>query len=102
MKKRSQSALLLALAIAGFAIVDCSSTVDEVTTRIDCRTVCKRYADCFQSDYDVDGCSDKCDNSGEADAERQRRLKMCDACIDEPSCTAATFNCADACAGIVP
>ncbi len=102
MKNRLRVAIGLAFATGVFAVAGCSSTVDEVTTSIDCHTVCQRYADCFASDYDVDGCTDKCENSSDASSERQRKLKMCDACIDDRSCTAATFNCADDCVGIVP
>lgn len=90
------AALVVALAPA------CSSTVDEVTNTIDCRSVCQRYADCFNADYDVDGCTDKCQNSADSSDERQRKLKLCSDCIDERSCSSATFNCADNCIGIVP
>jgi len=90
----------LVLAVAG--AVGCSSTVDEVTNTVDCHTVCKRYADCFNADYDVDGCTDKCENRAGTNDDRQRQLKACDACIDDRSCTSATFNCADDCVGIVP
>ena len=84
------------------ATIGCSDTVDEISNKIDCRQVCQRYADCFKSDYDVDGCSDKCENSADSDEARERKLETCDACIDDRSCTDATFNCADECIGIVP
>jgi hypothetical protein len=84
------------------AIGACSSTVDEVTGHIACADVCKRYADCFNADYDVDGCADKCERSADSADERQRKLKLCDTCIGDRSCTEATFNCAADCAGIVP
>jgi hypothetical protein len=83
-------------------VAGCSSTVDEVTNKIDCHTVCQRYADCFNSDYDVDGCSDKCEHSADSDDQRQNKLRMCNGCIDERSCASTTFNCADECLGIVP
>jgi hypothetical protein len=102
MKLRLSTALFLAFTAAALAIGACSSTVDEVTNSIDCHGVCKRYADCFNADYDVDGCTDKCENNADASDERQRKLNMCDTCIDDRSCKAATFNCADDCVGIVP
>ena len=80
----------------------CSSTVDELTNSVDCGSVCKRYADCFNADYDVEGCTDRCEKSADSADERQRKLKACDACIGDRSCTEATFNCAADCAGIVP
>lgn len=102
MKTCLRLTLLIALTVAPAALVGCSDTIDEATNRIDCHQVCKRYADCFKSDYDVDGCSDKCENSADDDAARERKLEACDACIDDRSCNEAAFNCADECLGIVP
>jgi hypothetical protein len=94
--------LSFALALAPFALVGCGEAADEVSNHIDCRQVCQRYADCIATDYDVDGCEDKCESSADEDAARERKLEMCDSCIDDRSCTDATFNCADECLGIVP
>lgn len=101
MQKPFKFTLFLSLTLAAFTGVGCSAA-DEVKNSIDCHQVCQRYADCFKSDHDVDGCSDKCENNADNDDERQRKLRMCDACIDDRSCTSATFNCADDCLGIVP
>ena len=102
METRFKYATGVSLGLFLASVGGCSSTVDEVTNHIDCRSVCKRYADCFVADYDVDGCTDKCESRAEADADKQASLRSCDACIDGRSCTSATFNCADDCAGIVP
>jgi hypothetical protein len=91
------TALFLALGVAG-----CSDTVDEVSNKIDCHSVCERYADCFNSDYDVDGCEDKCENSADSSEARESKLEACDNCMDNKSCTETTFSCIDECAGIVP
>ncbi len=101
MQKSFKITLILSLMLAAFTGGGCSAA-DEVKNTIDCNQVCQRYADCFKSDHDVDGCSDKCENNADNDEERQRKLRMCDACIDDRSCTSATFNCADDCLGIVP
>jgi hypothetical protein len=90
------------LGVTLLALSSCSSTVDEVTNTIDCHSVCQRYADCFNADYDVDGCTDKCQNSADSSSARQSRLQTCSSCIDDRSCTSATFSCTDDCAGIVP
>jgi hypothetical protein len=102
MKKSLETAIVLGVWLSVGVPFGCSSTVDEVTSSVDCHGVCKRYADCFNADYDVDGCSDKCQNSADSDDARQRKLRTCNACIDDRSCTEATFNCAVDCAGIVP
>jgi hypothetical protein len=102
MKNGFKYPLCLALGLFFTGVVGCSDTVDEITNSVDCHTVCKRYADCFNADYDVDGCSDKCESRAGNDDDKQRALRACDACIDDRSCTSATFNCADDCVGIVP
>src|SRR6185369_3357814 len=70
------TALFLSLGVGG-----CSDTVDEISNKIDCHTVCKRYADCFNSAYDVDGCEDKCEHSADSSEARESKLEACDDCI---------------------
>jgi len=100
---KSFSQLLVAMSasllVAG---VGCGETADEVTNSITCGEVCEQYSDCFDADYDVDGCIDRCENAATANEDRERRLEICDACIDDRSCTEATFSCTDDCVGIVP
>jgi hypothetical protein len=90
------------LSLGLLAFVGCSEAVDEVTNTVNCHDVCERYQSCFDSDFDVSGCTDKCEDEADADADREERLERCDSCIDDRSCTSATFNCADECVGIVP
>lgn len=92
----------LALTLALTSMVACSDTVDEITNSVDCNTVCKRYADCFDNDYDVEGCTDRCENRAGSDDDRQRQLRQCDACIEDRSCGSAAFACGGECVGIVP
>jgi hypothetical protein len=101
MKYRHVGAGISALIIA-LGAVGCSDTVDKVSNKIDCRSVCKRYSDCFDSDYDVDGCEDKCENGADSSEARESKLERCDDCLDGSSCTGAAFKCADECVGIVP
>ncbi len=84
------------------SIVGCSEAVDEVTNTVNCRQVCERYQSCFDSDYDVGACTDRCENEADASENREARLESCEACIDDKSCSSATFNCADECVGIIP
>jgi hypothetical protein len=100
MKNRLVCAGVLSLLMA-WGAAGCSAA-DEISNKIDCHSVCKRYADCFNSDYDVDGCTDKCENNADSSEARERKLEACDDCIDDRSCTDATFSCADECVGIVP
>jgi len=74
----------------------------EADKLFDCQSVCSRYRDCFDTRYDVDGCRSRCKDRADRDMDYQRKADDCDACIDDRSCTSATFSCLLPCAGIVP
>jgi hypothetical protein len=97
---RIPTALVLAAGL--LTAVGCGEAVDEVTNNVNCASVCDRYAECFDSDFDVEGCADRCEDEADASENREERLEACNSCIDDRSCTSATFNCATQCAGIVP
>jgi hypothetical protein len=79
----------------------CDGT-DEITNTITCGDVCERYAECFDEDYDVDACTERCENETTPDEEKEAELEECDACIDDESCTSAVFECTTECAQFVP
>jgi hypothetical protein len=85
---------LLAIA-AGFSA--CSDVTDPVTTKIDCSSVCDRYKECFDDDYNTGKCKDDCENLAEDNDAKQDQLDQCDDCMDDKSCTSATFACAGQC-----
>ena len=81
-------------------VLGCGEAVDEVPNTVNCGSVCKRYSDCFDADYDVDGCTDHCEDQADASENREQQLESCNACIDDRSCASATFSCSTQCAGI--
>jgi hypothetical protein len=91
------------LAIVGtVAFIGCS---DEIENTITCNDVCSRYEDCFgasDDNFDVDDCTDRCENEASADEDRERQLERCETCIDGGSCVQNVAECAGDCAGIVP
>ena len=101
MKNRFKSLASLSLGVVLVSVVGCSDTVDEVKDQVDCHQVCNRYADCFDHDYDVDACEDKCESDADKGQARQDKLRACENCMDDKSC-AGSFVCADECVGIVP
>jgi hypothetical protein len=94
---------LLALSsVVCVASVGCGDDADELINTITCGDVCERYADCFDDDYDVDACTERCENETTPDEEKEAELEECDACIDDESCTSAAFECTTECAQFVP
>lgn len=87
--------LVVSLAIGG------CGEADKIQNKITCASVCNRYKDCFDSNYDVGKCTDNCEAEANTNNDKDRRLEECDSCIDGQSCTGAAFNCATQCAGII-
>jgi hypothetical protein len=73
-----------------------------ISNAIDFQSICNRYRSCFESGYDVDACASRCRTDSAHNADYTRQADVCNACIDERSCTSATFNCATSCGSIVP
>lgn len=75
---------------------------DSAEAAFDCQQVCSRYQECFDDDYDVSACRSRCRDKAEDDSAWKNKADDCAACIDDKSCTGATFSCAVECVGIVP
>ena len=75
---------------------------DQIEAEIDCQSVCDRYAECLDADYDVSACQNDCENSVDSGDLSQSDLDDCENCIEDRSCSGATFACATECIGIVP
>jgi hypothetical protein len=92
---------LFAIGVVFALAVGCSAK-DEIEQEIDCHSICQRYSDCFSADYDVSACQDSCEDNVDQDPSYMDKVDACENCIDDRSCTNATFVCADECVGIVP
>ncbi len=75
---------------------------DEIEAEIDCQSVCDRYAECLDEGYDVSACQNDCENDVDSGELAQSDLDDCENCIEDRSCSGATFACATECIGIVP
>lgn len=92
------------LALFAFAALTSLSAVacGTIEKKADCIDVCTRYRDCFDNDYNVTDCRDRCENRGGTEQQSQDQADACSDCMDDKSCTAAVFTCGASCAGIIP
>lgn len=98
-----RTATLICILAAVAATTACGDDiVEEITNTVDCEDVCSRYADCFDKDYDVSACIDRCEDKADADENQETRLERCDDCMDDKSCTSTAFACTTECLGLVP
>jgi hypothetical protein len=91
-KLLASAALMLGLALTGCG----------VDAAVDCQGICSRYKTCFNSNYDVQACEERCRSNAAADKSYKAKADSCKACIDGNTCTAAAFSCSADCLSIVP
>ncbi len=84
-----------------FAVLSLTSSCDPVAA-VDCDAICNRYKSCFDSDYDTVACASRCRTDAKNDSDYKHKVDVCSACIDDQSCSSATFDCAGDCGDIVP
>lgn len=102
MLKPTRLALALTFA-AGCTLSFAACGVDkEIENEIDCQAICERYSDCFDADYDVSSCQDRCENDVDRGELTFDEVDACSDCIDDRSCASGTLSCATECVGIVP
>jgi hypothetical protein len=102
--KELKATLLAASLMAGIVtmattLANGCGTADEI---FDCQSVCNRYHDCYNADYDVDACRQRCRTASENNPKVREDADKCEACIDDKSCLTAPFSCGDSCSTIVP
>jgi hypothetical protein len=73
----------------------------EAETAFDCQAACSRYSDCYDPDYNVGACRDRCRTAAKNDPDIKRAADECEACIGDRSCLSATFSCATSCGAIL-
>jgi hypothetical protein len=92
---KNRSSLWLALVLFS---VSCSGPIDRA---LDCSSICNRFEECFDSDFDSQSCAEDCRNNAQEDQDFADQADACESCIDERACT-ENFSCVDECFGIVP
>jgi hypothetical protein len=90
------------LVVGALSLVGCSEAKDEVTNTYNCASVCNRYEDCVDKDFDSSECTDKCEDRADANENQEERLEACDSCIDDKSCKDIATSCATECVDILP
>jgi hypothetical protein len=86
------------LAVAAVCSVVGFVACSDADEAIDCHKICEEYRDCYNDDYDVDACEDRCDNVSN---DNNDRADECERCFDDTSCTEQAFSCQNECAGII-
>lgn len=92
---------LLAIPFAFLLAASCDLS-DEVESEVDCYGICQRYADCFDEDYDVSACQDRCEDGVDRGDLTMEEVDECYECIDDRSCAEGTLSCTTECLDIVP
>jgi hypothetical protein len=91
--RHATSAVLASLA----ALAAC----DSVDVLLDCQSICDKYQDCFDPDYDVGACRARCQENADDD-DFADQIDRCESCIDDRTCEAEAFVCGADCDSVVP
>jgi hypothetical protein len=95
----AMKAILFLVLLGGSSAVGCNA----IDRAADCSQICSRYKDCIGgASYDTSGCSSRCRDNAANSSDFDHKVDVCQACVNGVSCTAAVFNCAAQCSGIVP
>ncbi len=87
------AALSATLALSGCGAIDAA---------VDCNSICSRYADCYNANYDVGACNSRCQGNAAHSTSFSDTAGECNACINDRACTTATVDCSSQCGSIVP
>jgi hypothetical protein len=77
------------------------ASCDEADRALDCNSICSRYKDCWDTNYNVGDCRSRCRDKAASDNDFERKVDVCAACIEDRSCS-GTFVCTADCVGVVP
>ncbi|EYF02601.1 Hypothetical protein CAP_6712 [Chondromyces apiculatus DSM 436] len=69
---------------------------DDVDELVNCQEICQNYADCVDSEYDVEGCRNECETKSDNDKDYASDANVCEACLDGKAC-AEQIECFDDC-----
>jgi hypothetical protein len=94
--------VIAALFSLPLALTMSSTGCDSVDRIYDCTSICNKYKDCADANYDVAECSSECQDNAADSESFEDKADDCQACVDDRSCVGAAFNCANECIGIVP
>lgn len=98
MKTTTFIGFAFAALISGLGVSGCNN----IDNAFDCSSICDKYHDCYDNDYDRSDCYSRCRDDSKHDDTFRKQADRCESCIDNKSCVDTAFSCGDDCAGIVP
>lgn len=87
--------------IFAFFASSAGCVADGPTSLDDCDAICSRYRSCFDSEYPVADCNNRC-SAARNDRYFAADTENCRSCFFGRSCNAADYTCSAACDWIVP
>ena len=101
-KKHSFLGIALAAVLAFAAGASgCSDDTETLFTGDNCDDACSRYAACYDINFDVNACTDRCENALDNDTVTVEITDQCLECIGVDACLATTYSCSAACGAII-
>lgn len=93
----------LAAMVAAFGVGACSDDepTEQILTPDNCQRACSRYAACFDANYDVTACTNRCTVNVDNATITAQTSEDCLDCIGDSSCLSSVYNCSDICVTVI-
>ena len=85
----------------GFVALISFASCDAIDVLTDCQNVCDKYQDCFDPEFDVGVCRNRCEENAD-DSTFADDVSSCENCIDGKDCVEGAFDCGALCGQVVP
>jgi hypothetical protein len=79
----------------------CDDNTDTLFTGNNCDDACSRYAACYDTNFDVNACTDRCEASLDNNTFSAEVSDSCLDCIGDSACNTPTYTCSAACNAII-
>jgi hypothetical protein len=76
------------------------ASCDKAENALDCASICDRYKDCWNKDFDSGKCRTDCRTKANNDTGFEAKVDMCAACIEDKSCS-GSFACVADCTPVI-
>lgn len=101
LRSRVRNAMLALTFLGGAFLAGATTSCDAVDNAFDCQAACTKYRDCFDGNFDVGACRDRCRSRADNSDTAMQQADACENCIDGRSCPSATVACSDECGPLI-
>lgn len=74
---------------------------DEAEELLDCSQICDTQQECVDDRYNVDACTDRCEEQSDLSDDFRDNARLCEACIEDRACDQLQAECTQYCSPVI-